>query len=416
MRPSAIEKTPKNAAADRVIPLCVPHLAGNEWRYVKECLDTNFVSSAGPFVDRLESELVERIGTLYAVATSSGTAALHTAMLAVGIQPNEEVLVSSLSFIAPANAIRYVNAWPTFIDAEPDHWQMDPARVAHFLECNCRWVDRQLRNKTTGRRVRAILPVHLLGHPVDMDPILDLAAKYELIVIEDASQGMGALYKERRAGRLGDIACFSFNGNKVITGGGGGAIVTDNPRWARMARYLTTQARDDAIEYVHNRVGYNYRPSNLHAAVICAQLEQFEEHVEAKRRLARRYEEGLADVPGIESMRQAPWARSAFWLYTIMVDRETAHFDARELRVMLEGRGIQARPLWQPLNLSLAHAGGQGFECEVAEALWNRGLCLPSSVGLTEEDQTHVIECISKLIRERSASSSAAVPKAASKR
>jgi perosamine synthetase len=401
MSPNAIETPPQAVAADSIIPLCVPHLAGNEWRYLKECIDTNFVSSAGAFVDRLENELVERVGSLYAVATSSGTAALHMALLAVGIQPNEEILVSSLSFIAPANAIRYVGAWPTFIDSEPNYWQMDPARVGDFLENNCSRADGHLRNKTTGRRVRAILPVHLLGHPVDMDPILDLAAKHELIVIEDASQSMGALYKERRVGRLGDIACFSFNGNKVITGGGGGAMLTDNPRWARMARYLSTQARDDAVEYVHNRVGYNYRPSNLHAALVCAQLENFDEHIKAKRAIARRYEQGLADLPGIEPMRQAPWAWSAFWLYTILVDRENAHIDARELRVMLEGRGVQARPLWQPLNLSLAHAGGQGFECEVAEVLWNRGLCLPSSVGLTQEDQSYVIDCISRLIRER---------------
>lgn len=416
MSPDAIENLPRPVAADGVIPLCVPHMAGNEWQYVKECLDTNFVSSAGSFVDRLESELVQRVGSLYAVATTSGTAALHTALLAVGIQPNEEVLVSALSFIAPANAIRYVNAWPTFVDAEPDYWQMDPGRVAHFLEHNCRLIDGHLLNKTTGRRVRAILPVHLLGHPVDMDPILDLAAKYELVVIEDASQSVGALYNDRRVGRLGDIACFSFNGNKIVTGGGGGAIVTDNPRWARTARYLTTQARDDSVEYVHNRVGYNYRPSNLHAAMVCAQLEHLDEHVDAKREIARRYEEGLADVPGIEPMRQAPWARSTFWLYTILIDCETAHTDARELRLMLEGRGIQSRPLWQPLNLSLAHAGGQGFECEVAEKLWNRGLCLPSSVGLTKEDQARVIECISRLICERSHSNTTRVDKTTSKR
>ena len=208
--------------ADGGIPLCIPEIRGKEWEYVKQCLDTNFVSSVGPFVDRFERELATYTGAKFGVATSTGTAALHIALLVAGIQPDDEVLVSALTFVAPANAIRYVGAWPVFIDADPDYWQMDPQKAVDFLEKECRWQDGYLWNKATGRRIKAILPVHLLGHPVDMDPILAVARKYKLVVIEDATESLGAKYKNRVVGTLGDISCFSFNGNKLITTGGGG--------------------------------------------------------------------------------------------------------------------------------------------------------------------------------------------------
>ena len=214
------------------IPLCVPAIGGNEWAYLKECLDTTFVSSVGPFVDRFEREVAARVGTRFGVATASGTAALHTALMVAGVKPEDEVLVSTLTFIAPANAVRYAGAWPVFIDAEPEYWQMDPEKVKTFLERDCVWKQGALLNKATGRRVRALLPVHVLGHPVDMDPMLELARKYNLLVIEDATECLGAAYKGRATGHLGDIACFSFNGNKIITTGGGGMIVTDREDWA----------------------------------------------------------------------------------------------------------------------------------------------------------------------------------------
>ena len=256
------------------IPLSVPEIRGNEWRYVKECLDTNWVSSVGAYVDRFEQMVAQQAETKHAVATVNGTAALHVALMVAGVQPEDEVLVSTLTFIAPVNAIRYVGAWPVFIDAEPTYWQMDPARVVEFLEQGCRWNDGALYNRRTGRRVTAVIPVHILGHPVDIDPIMAVARKFGLKVIEDATEGLGATYKGRSLGCLGDIACFSFNGNKIITTGGGGMIVTDNEEWARKAKYLTTQAKDDPIEYVHGEVGYNYRLTNLLAAVGCAQMEQ----------------------------------------------------------------------------------------------------------------------------------------------
>jgi len=304
------------------------------------------------------------------------------------------VLVSTLTFIAPVNAIRYVGAWPVFIDAEPAYWQMDPARVVEFLERDCRWSDGTLYNRRTGRRVTAVIPVHILGHPVDLDPILAVARKFGLKVIEDATEGLGATYKGSGLGCLGDIGCFSFNGNKIITTGGGGMLVTNNEEWARKAKYLTTQAKDDPIEYVHGQVGYNYRLTNLLAAVGCAQMEQLAAYVAAKRKNAARYTEKLQNLPGIVPMRSAPWAASTFWMYTILVEEEKFGMDSRQLMHTLGTQKIQCRPLWQPIHQSPAHASKNVVAMPVAEQLARRGLSLPCSVGLTESDQDRVIAAL----------------------
>ncbi len=389
---------PGAPAAEGTIPLCVPEIRGNEWKYIKECLDTNWVSSVGPFVDRFERELAGYVGTKYAVATCNGTAALHIALLVAGVQPNDEVLVSTLTFIAPANAIRYVGAWPVFMDAEPDYWQMDPEKVVDFLEKECQWRNGALYNKTTGRRVKALLPVHILGHPVDMDPILEVARKYNLVVIEDATESLGAKYKERMVGTLGDIACFSFNGNKIITTGGGGMIVTDNEAWVRKAKYLSTQAKDDPVEYIHNEIGYNYRLTNIQAAMGCAQLEQLEDYITAKRRIAADYTEALQNVPGITSMCEADWAFSIFWIYTVLVDAARYGMSSRALLRKFGGAGIQTRPLWQPAHRSPAHVQCQAYHCYVAERLNRDALSLPCSIGLTIAEQQGVVNSVKKVI------------------
>ena len=376
------------------IPLSVPEIRGNEWCYVKECLDTNWVSSVGAYVDRFEQMVAQQSETKHAVATVNGTAALHVALMVAGVQPEDEVLVSTLTFIAPVNAICYVGAWPVFIDAEPTYWQMDPARVAKFLEQDCRWTDGALYNRRTGRRVAAVIPVHILGHPVDIDPILEVARKFGLKVIEDATEGLGAAYKGRSLGCLGDIACFSFNGNKIITTGGGGMIVTDNEEWARRAKYLTTQAKDDPIEYVHGEVGYNYRLTNMLAAVGCAQMEQLPSYIVSKQRIAARYTNHFKDLLGITPMMAAPWAASTFWLYTILVDEEKFGMDSRRLMRTLSGQKIQCRPLWQPIHQSPAHAASNPDTMPVAEQLARQALSLPCSVGLTLSAQDRVIAAV----------------------
>jgi perosamine synthetase len=379
------------------IPLCVPEIRGNEWTYIRECLDTNFVSSVGPFVDRFERELADRVGTQYAVATVNGTAALHIALLASGVQPDDEVLVSTLTFVAPANSIRYVGAWPVFIDAEPAYWQMDPQKVIDFLGKDCYWSNGELHNKATGRRIKAIMPVHILGHPVDMDPILEVASEYDLIVIEDATESLGAKYKDRMVGHLGSIACFSFNGNKLITTGGGGMIVTDNEAWARRAKYLTTQAKDDPLEFVHGAIGYNYRLTNVQAALGCAQLEKLDEYITAKRHIAATYTETLKDISGLTPVREAPWAFSVFWMYTILVDEMEYGMNSRALLRRLEGAQIQTRPLWQPIHLSPAHCGLSATDCSVAEQLNRDAISLPCSVGLTPTEQGRVSRTVREL-------------------
>src|SRR5262245_49714075 len=241
--------------SDGTIPLTVPALGGSEWTYVKECLDTNWISSVGAFVGRFERMMAERIGVGHAVAVVNGTAALHVALSVAGVGTGDEVVMPALTFIAPANAVRYLGAWPVFIDVDAEYGQIDPQRLQDFIMRGCEWSGGALRNRQTGRRVTALLPVDILGHPADLDPILQIARARNLVVVEDATESLGARYKDRPVGQRADIACFSFNGNKIVTTGGGGMIVTDRADWADRARYLTTQAKDDSIEYVHGDIG-----------------------------------------------------------------------------------------------------------------------------------------------------------------
>jgi perosamine synthetase len=368
------------------IPLAVPVIAGNEWAYVKECLDTNWISSVGPFVDRFEKLAAEVSGAQYAVATVNGTAALHVALLVTGVRPDDEVIVSDLTFIAAANAVRHANAWPVFVDVEPDYWQLDPQKLADFCRKECEWTSDGLRNRSTGRIVRAILPVHVLGHPVDMDSIVEIADRYGLFVVADAAEALGAGYKSRPIGAIAPVSCLSFNGNKVVTSGGGGMIVTDSERLARKARYLTTQAKDDPSEYIHCEVGYNYRLTNVLAALGCAQIERLEEHVAAKRHTAAFYRQALSEIDGISGMTEAPWAQSSFWLYTILVDPEKCREDCRSLMRHMKAARIECRPLWQPMHLSPAHAGSYSYRTDVSERLYHQALSLPSSVAITPDE------------------------------
>lgn len=376
------------------IPLCIPEIRGNEWIYIKECLDTNWVSSVGSYVSRFEQELASYVGAKHGIATVNGTAALHLALLVAGVQPNDEVLVSAVTFIAPVNAIHYVGAHPVFIDAEPNYYQMDVQKAADFLAKECVWRNGSLYNKTTDRRIAAILPVHILGHPVNMTPLVDLAHQYELPLVEDASESLGAKYKEQMVGHIGDIACFSFNGNKLITTGGGGMITTDNEAWAQKARYLATQAKDDPLEYVHHEVGYNYRLTNIQAAMGCAQLEQLPNYIDKKRQIASAYTAAFSDKLGITPMPEAPWAFSSFWLYTILIDEALFGMNSRSLLRYLEDRKIQSRPLWHPIYSLKPYKGCQAYHIAVADELYAQALSIPCSVGLRESDLTHVINTI----------------------
>lgn len=387
------EPTKPLLARPKRIPLSEPSFEGNEWNYLRECLDTNWVSSEGPFVERFEAEVADYLGLPHAIATCNGTAALHMALKVVGVLPDEEVLVPALTFIAPANAIRYLGAYPVFVDVESNFWQMDAQKVVGFLNEECVWKGGGLYNRRTARRIRAILPVHILGHPVELDPILEVARRYELVVIGDAAESLGARYKEHPVGNRGDIACLSFNGNKIITCGGGGMIVTQNSRWAAKARYLTTQAKDDPVEYIHKEIGYNYRLTNLQAAVGVAQMERLDHHIRRKREIAHAYQEGLKDA-GLVVYQEAPWAMSTYWLNAIRIEERTFGLTRHRLMTLLRHKGIEARPLWHPLHRLAPFAECDRFQVGVADQLYDTVLTLPSSIGLTREDQEFVIASI----------------------
>lgn len=383
--------------SESMIPLSVPEMRGRELDYLRECIETNWVSYVGPFVSRFEEQIARFTGTRHAVATNSGTAALHIALLVSGVKPGDEVLVPDLTFIAPVNAIRYAGAFPVFMDVTPQYWQMDADKVVTFLEKECRADGNRLRNRKTGRPVTAIIPVHILGHPVDMKPIVAAARRYGLRVIEDATEALGATYHGKMVGALGDIACFSFNGNKIITTGGGGMLTTDNEEWARKAKYLTTQAKDDPIEYVHHEIGYNYRLTNIQAAVGVAQMEVLDEYVRVKRGIAERYAKSLADVPGLTLPVEAPWAFSTFWLYTVLVDEKHFGIDSRALQRALADRNIQTRPLWAPIHEQRPYRDCPSYRIEVTLRLCRQALSLPCSVGLSEMDQQRVIDTVRDL-------------------
>jgi len=377
------------------IPLCVPEIRGNEWKYIKECLDTGWVSSVGAYVDRFEQAMSERVGCRFAVATTNGTAALHLALLVAGVQPGDEVITSTLTFISPVNAIVYCQAHPVLIDAEPRTWQLDPDLIEDFLKNHCvRQEDGSLINKHSGRRVRAILPVHILGLAAEMDAIMALAAAYNLPVIEDATEALGTLYKGRPAGSIGDIACFSYNGNKVITTGGGGMILTNNGGWAKRCKYLSTQAKDDPLEYIHHRIGYNYRLTNIQAAMGVAQLELLDEYITAKTTIAQHYESHLKDVPGITLMPASEHIFNTHWLYTVLIDQAEYGIDSRQLLRKLQEHNIQTRPLWQPMHISPVHQNSFHMGGAVSEQLNRDAISLPCSVGLSESDQMKVIAVI----------------------
>jgi len=377
----------------KIIPLCIPEIKGNEWRYIKECLDTNWVSSVGKFVEQFEEKISQHSGARYAVATTNGTAALHISLLVSGVKPDDEVLVPTLTFISPVNTIRYVKAYPVFMDVN-SFYQIDEEKMIDFIKKECKWINSELRNKTTNRRIKAILPVDIMGHPINIDPIKKIAQKYNIIIIEDASEALGARYKEKKVGTLGDIGCYSFNGNKIITTGGGGMIITDNEKWAEKARYLTTQAKDDPLEYIHKEVGYNYRLTNIQAAMGVAQLELLDEYVEIKRKHALFYNEGFNGIGGITMPKEASWAFSTYWLYTILIDKKKYGIDSRELMMKLRDDRIECRPFWHPIHSLSLYRKFQSYKIQEANLLYEKGLSLPSSVSMKDTEMNYIIDII----------------------
>jgi perosamine synthetase len=375
------------------IPLSIPTVRGKEWQYVKECLDTNWVSYVGPFVERFEKELATKAGARCAVATASGTAALHIALILAGVRLDDEVVMPGLTFVAPANAIRYCGAWPTLIDVSSTDWQLDVSQLADFLTRGCTSRDGHLFNKVTGRRIAALLPVHLLGGMCDLDAVAELATGYELPLIEDAAECLGATHKGRAIGAACAayrgpmrLVATSFNGNKIITTGGGGAMFTDDPALAARAKHLTTTAKADKIEFFHDEVGYNYRLTNIAAALGVAQLERLDEYVDLKRGTAALYAELFRGSPATHVHPEPQQCRSTFWMYSVLLDRP-----ARPVINSLNAKGIMSRPIWVPIHrLPAFREGAFCVGATMAEELYTRGLSLPCSVDISGDQVREV--------------------------
>jgi perosamine synthetase len=380
------------------IPLSEPVLAGRELEYVTQCIESGWVSSAGSFVRRFETAVAEYTGAAHAVAVQSGTAALHLALLAAGVERGDEVLAPTLTFIAPVNAIAYCGAHPVFLDVEPDYWQLDAAKLELFLGSQTRRADDgTVVNTVSGRRIAAILVVHLLGHPVDLDRIRALADSYGLPVVEDAAQCLGAVYRGRRVGADGRFVALSFNGNKVVTCGGGGMVLSSAADVARHVRHLSTQAKQDELRFIHDDVGYNYRLTNVAAAIGTAQLERIDVLLERKREIHAAYARAFADDARIRVVGEAPWGRSSFWLPTIMVAGGSPRRDA--VMTALRAIGIDCRPPWHPNHRQAMYGAEQTYAIEHADRLVEGGLHLPGSPSLSDDDQQYVVESVRRALR-----------------
>lgn len=378
------------------IPWCQADLSGSEARYLAQAIAAGQAGPAGEFLDRFEEIIARLTGARHAVAVSSGTAALHIALILAGVRPGDEVLTSAWTFVATANAIRHASAYPVALDVDPGNWQLDPGKVGQFLARRCTRTDGRLIDTATGRPVTAIVPVHLLGHPADLDWLHGIAARYGLALAEDAAQALGARYKGRPVGADG-IAALSFNLNKIVTAGGGGAILTSDPDRASRVRYLINQARDDPSQYRHGEVGWNYRMSNLHAAVGVAQAERLDDLIRAKRRIRDRYADALGGLPGITFQAPSSWAEPTWWFTTVSIGPE-AGASGNEVRKRLAGVGIQAGPPWTPLHMTGAHRDCAPDPCPAAEHLGRTAIHLPCSATLNAADQDRIITAIRGIV------------------
>jgi perosamine synthetase len=359
-----------------------PEFAGNEWAYVKDCLDTGWVSTAGRYVEKFEAMLCEITGARNAVATVSGTAALHSALLVAGVRAGDEVIVPSLTFVATANAVSHCGAVPHFADVETATLGLDVARLRQHLERVAKRKDGDWRNQKTGRPIRAIVCMHTFGHPSDLDGLAAVAAEFGLPLIEDAAESLGSTYKGRHTGTFGRLGVLSFNGNKTVTTGGGGAILTDDNKIAARVRHLTTTAKlPHAWAFEHDKVGYNYRMPNINAALGCAQLEQLQGFISRKRQLAQRYHEAFALVLGVAVVAEPSGSNSNFWLNALVLDADDTNLRDAVLTACNE-RGIGARPAWTPMHQLPMFSDAPRDDLATTESLCRQLINLPSSPRL----------------------------------
>ncbi len=364
--------------------LSAPHMGPRERELLLEAFDSNWIAPLGPHVDAFEREFAAVSGRKYAVAVSSGTAALHLCLRLLDVQPGQEIFTSSLTFVATANSIRYAGAEPVFFDSDADTWNMDPALLADELG----------KRSQQNRLPAAVMVVDVIGQCANYTKISEICQRHNVPIIEDAAESLGASLNGKPAGAFGELSCFSFNGNKIITTSGGGMLVTDNEAWAKEARYLATQARDPAPHYEHSVTGYNYRMSNLLAAVGRGQLEVLADRVVRRREIFSIYQQALGNLPGLEFMPEPEGFHSTRWLTALTVDPQSFGVDREQVRLALEDANIESRPVWKPMHMQPAFADCTMIGGKVCEQLFRDGLCLPSGSSMSHADQERVIEIV----------------------
>ena len=385
--PAAVVSALRNVLPDGLAALHEPHFSGNEWVYVKECLDTGWVSSVGKFVDRFEHDLAEATGARHAVAVVNGTAALHICLQLAGVEPGDEVLMPALTFVATANAVSHCGAVPNFVDVDEATLGMAASELRDHLNNIADLRDGACFNRQTGRRIRALLPMHTFGHPSDLDALADVAARFCLELIEDAAESLGSYYKGRHTGNVGRLSALSFNGNKIITTGGGGAILTNDADLAKLAKHITTTAKlPHRWLFEHDMVAYNYRLPNINAALGCAQLEQLPGFLESKRQLFQRYRAAFSGIAGAHIVEEPAGCRSNYWLQTLLLDESAAGL-RDDILAATNDAGLMTRPAWTPMHNLAPYANCPRAELPVTESLECRIINLPSSPQLVARPQ-----------------------------
>ena len=372
-------------AGNKRIYLSPPHMSGGEMKYIKEAFEQNWVAPLGPNVDGFEEAIARYSGVDHVAVLNSGTAAIHLALIMLGVGPGDEVIASTFTFSATVNPIRYLGATPVLVDSEPETWNMDPALLEQAIRERIRG----------GKRPKAIIPVHLYGMPAKLDEIMEIAGRHGIPVIEDAAEALGSRYRGEVAGTYGIMGVYSFNGNKLLSTSGGGALISRDEKLIKQARFLSTQARDPAPHYQHSQLGYNYRMSNIVAGIGRGQMEVIEERIKSRRDNFLFYKEKLDSFEGISFLEEPGESfYSNFWLTTILIDPEKTGISREELQVELEKENIETRPLWKPMHLQPVFSSSPAYISGVSEALFERGLCLPSGSNMSDEDRARILTAI----------------------
>lgn len=364
-------------------------MGGSERKYVEQVFDSNWIAPIGPMVDRFEQSIAEYVGVNSCAALSSGTAAIHLALRTLGIGEGDEIIVQSFTFCGSINPVLYEKATPILVDSEPDTWNMSPELLEETIRD---------RIKKTGKKPKAVIPVHLYGMPAKIDVIASICAQYEIPMIEDAAEALGSTYDGKRLGGFGDFGIFSFNGNKIITTSGGGALVSNNSNWIEKSRFLSTQARDQAIHYQHSELGYNYRLSNVLAGIGVGQLEVLESHIAKRRSNFQFYKELFEASPFVVHEEMDGRSFSSHWLTTIIIPEELKEINKELLVQILNEENIESRPLWKPMHLQPLYKEAQMYRGEISEELFRTGLCLPSGSNLTELEKERIAHSIRKFL------------------